>query len=98
MFYDKEIKTFHSYRAEVLEIVKNDFKEKCGCEFAENISYDQLPIKRGWHNHDRLDVCDNCCEAFDVIRDQLKDCQEEPYDQREGMYDNPSYYQSLTEK
>ena len=60
MFYDKEIKTFHSYRAEVLEIVKNDFKEKCGCEFAENISYDQLPIKRGWHNHDRLDVCDNC--------------------------------------
>jgi hypothetical protein len=59
MFYDKEIKTFHSYRAEVLEIVKNDFKEKCGCDFAENISFDQLPIKRGWHNHDRLDVYDN---------------------------------------
>ena len=95
-----DIKLFHSYRKEVLDIVKNEFKAECGCEFDQNVSFDQLPTKRGWHNHEILDVCDYCYEGFEIIRDQLRasDDDQDPYDEREGMYDNPHYYQSLIEK
>lgn len=97
-----DIKLFHQNRSAIAEMNKEDNGESyCECDFDHNVSFDQLPIFRNKYGEDQLDICDSCHECFNDLCDQLResyDSYEEPYDQREGMYDNPHYYQSLIEK
>ena len=72
MIYDKEIRTFHSYRKEVLDIVRNEFKEECGCEFDQNISFDQLPFLREWSIQKKWQLLDGLSRTISACELEIQ--------------------------